>query len=403
MRDQLIIAGGGQAAAQTAISLRSAGYDGRISLIGDEPGLPYQRPPLSKRYLSGEMEASRLLLKPEDYYRSNDIELITSTRVDAIDPGANKITTSNSDQLTYTQLLLATGSEPHRLPVPGIELKCVHYLRQIADVDSIRQKFVPGKKLLIVGAGYIGLEVAAVAVRAGLEVTVLETQTRVMARSVCTQVADFYADCHRQAGVNLQLGAALSALHGDGCVRSAETTVGERFDCDLVIVGIGVRPRTDLAELAGLVTANGIEVDSGCRTSAPDIFAAGDCASYPHPWLGRHVRLESVQSAIEQGKAAAASICGQDQPFAAVPWFWSDQYEFKLQIAGLADNYDETVLRGKPEDGQFSVFYLSDGRVVAVDAVYDPRNFILARNRLAENPAWPAEAIADLSVDLSAL
>jgi 3-phenylpropionate/trans-cinnamate dioxygenase ferredoxin reductase subunit len=257
--------------------------------------------------------------------------------------------------------------------------------------------------MLIVGAGYIGLEVAAVAVKAGLDVTVLEMANHVMARSVSTLISDFYADYHRQAGVKLELESTLLALHGSDRVTSAETAAGEHIDCDLVIAGIGVTPRTELAEQAGLAIDNGITVDAGCRTSAPGIHAAGDCASYPHPWLGRPVRLESVQAAIEQGKVAAATLCGQDQPFSAVPWFWSDQYDLKLQLAGLAGEHDETVLRGNRDDGQFSVFYLKEGRTIAVAAVNDPRSFILARNRLAEKPAWPRDAIADPDAELAKL
>jgi 3-phenylpropionate/trans-cinnamate dioxygenase ferredoxin reductase subunit len=403
MPDHLIITGGGQAAAQAAISLRGAGYDARISLIGDEASLPYQRPPLSKRYLSGDVEASRLLLKPQDFYSDNAIELLTGTRVADVDARAKRVTLDSGDTLDFTQLLLATGSEPRRLPLAGASLEGVHMLRRIGDVDAIRAEFAPGKKLLVIGAGYIGLEVAAVAVKAGLDVTVVEAASRVMARSVAPGVSDFYADTHRQAGVDLRLDTALAALHGDRRVSHAETADGERIDCDLVIVGIGIEPCTALAEQAGLAIDNGITVDAGCRTTAPGIFAAGDCTSYPHPWLGRSVRLESVQSAIEQGKTAAASIRGEQQVFDAVPWFWSDQYELKLQIAGVSTGYDQTVVRGKPEDGQFAVFYLASGRVIAIDAVNDPRSFILGRNRLGARPEWPADAIADTSVDLGKL
>jgi len=403
MPDHLIITGGGQAAAQAVISLRGAGYDGRISLVGDETSLPYQRPPLSKRYLSGDIEPSRLLLKPQDFYADNDIELLTGTRVTAIDAGAKRITLDNGDALDFTQLLLATGSEPRRLPIAGADLESVFTLRKINDVDAIRARFAPGKKLLVIGAGYIGLEVAAVAVKAGLDVTVIEAAPRVMARSVSTAISDFYADTHRQAGVDLRLNTSLAALHGDSRVSRAETADGQRIDCDLVIVGIGVEPCTELATQAGLAIDNGIAVDSGCRTTAPDIFAAGDCTSYPHPWLGRAVRLESVQSAIEQGKTVAASLCGEQRAFDAVPWFWSDQYDLKLQIAGVSTGYDQTVVRGNPQDGRFAVFYLVAGRVIAVDAVNDPRSFILGRNQLGARPEWPAEAIADPDVDLSKL
>jgi 3-phenylpropionate/trans-cinnamate dioxygenase ferredoxin reductase subunit len=289
------------------------------------------------------------------------------------------------------------------MQLPGANLEGVHYLRSIDDVESIQRDFREGQRLVIVGAGYIGLEVAAVAVRSGLTVTVLEAASHAMSRSVCPQVADFFANYHRQAGVDLRFNARLAELTGDARVRTAITAAGERFECDLVITAIGIKPRVELAESAGLDIDNGIAVDSTGRTSAPSIFAAGDCASHPHPWVGQRVRLESVQNAIEQGKAAAASICGQENAFDAVPWFWSDQYDLKLQIAGLSLGYDTTVTRGEMTDGTFSVYYLAAGRVIAVDSVNDPRSFITAKQRLAEKPRWPAEAIADPDCDLSEL
>jgi 3-phenylpropionate/trans-cinnamate dioxygenase ferredoxin reductase subunit len=403
MREHLIIAGGGQAAVQAAQSVRQTGFDGRISLVAEEPCPPYQRPPLSKKFLAGEMEQARLALKAEDFYRTRDIELVIGTRVDAIETASRKISLSDGSRLTYSKLLLATGGTPRRLAVPGAHLAGIHYLRSMADAVAIRKDFVHGARLLIIGAGYIGLEVAAVAIRAGLSVTVLEADQRAMARSVCPETSGFYADYHRRAGVDLRFGAGLKAFHGDQTVHSAETTAGERIDADLVIVGIGVTPRTELAEQAGLMIDNGIAVDVHCRSSIPEIFAAGDCVSYPHPWVGERIRLESVQNAIEQGKVAAASICGQERPFTAIPWFWSDQYDLKLQIAGISRGYDTTVIRGHMEQGSFSVFYLAGGRVIAVDAVNDPRGFIAAKQRLTEKPRWPVAAIADPDCDLAQL
>jgi 3-phenylpropionate/trans-cinnamate dioxygenase ferredoxin reductase subunit len=300
-------------------------------------------------------------------------------------------------------LLLATGSQPRRLEVPGAELDGIHYLRSVADAVAIKADFAPGRRLLIIGAGYIGFEVAAVAIGAGLDVTILEADERAMARSVCPEISAFYANYHRRKGVDLRFGTGLAAFHGDGRVASAETVAGERIDADLVIVAIGVVPCIDLAVQAGLQIENGIAVDANCRSSVPGVFAAGDCTSHPHPWVGQRIRLESVQNAIEQGKAAAASICGLDQPFAALPWFWSDQYDLKLQIAGISKGYDTTVLRGSMEQGSFSIFYLAGERVIAVDAVNDPRGFIAAKQRLAEKPRWPVAAIADPDCDLSQL
>jgi 3-phenylpropionate/trans-cinnamate dioxygenase ferredoxin reductase subunit len=401
MPEHLIIAGGGQAATQAAQSARQAGFGGNISLLSEETSLPYQRPPLSKKFLAGEIDAERLLLKPAEFYRKRDIDLLLDTRVDAVDASAREVSLSDGRELAFSHLLLATGAEPRRLELPGTELGGVHYLRSIDDVTAIRREFAPGKRLVIVGAGYIGLEVAAVAIESGLSVTVLEADARVMSRAVCPEVSRFYADYHRQRGVDLRLRASLKAFHGDTSVREAELSQDERLACDLVVIGIGIRPRTRLAEQAGLRIDDGISVDACCRTEAPGVFAAGDCASIPHPWIGRRIRLESVHNAIEQGKAAGASIAGVDAAFDSIPWFWSDQYDLKLQIAGLSSGYDTTVVRGDIDGGSFSVFYLAGGRVIAVDAINDARMFIMAKQRLGEKPRWPVEAIADTDCDLS--
>lgn len=403
MREHLVIAGGGQAATQAAQSVRQSGYDGLVTLIADEVHLPYQRPPLSKSFLAGDMEHDRLLLKPEQFYSTREIELRLGTRVDSFDPARARVSLSNGEEVPYSQLLLATGGEPLDLKIPGANLEGVNYLRSIDDVESIKQQFVEGHRLLVIGAGYIGLEVAAVAIRAGLSVTVLEAQSHAMSRSVCPEVAGFFADYHRQAGVDLKFESGVIELYGDSKVRGAETADGDRFECDLAIVAIGIKPRIALAESAGLQVDNGIAVDAFGRTSAPSVFAAGDCTSHPHPWVGQRIRLESVQNAIEQGKAAAASICGEDRGFDAIPWFWSDQYDLKLQIAGLSLGYDTTVIRGSMDNLSFSVFYLAGGHVIAVDSVNDPRNFIAAKRLLADKPQWPISAIADLDCDLNEL
>jgi 3-phenylpropionate/trans-cinnamate dioxygenase ferredoxin reductase subunit len=314
-----------------------------------------------------------------------------------------RIDLDGNETLDCSHLLLATGSEPRRLGLPGAGLEGLHYLRTIADVESIKHDLEGAARLLVVGAGYIGLEVAAVASKSGVQVTVLEGAGHAMSRSVCPEVADFFTDYHRHAGVDFRFDARVTAFCGDTRIRAVETENGDRFECDLAIVAIGVEPRIGLAESAGLEIDNGIAVDTAGRTSAPGIFAAGDCTSHPHPWVGRRVRLESVQNAIEQGKAAAATICGQSAAFDAIPWFWSDQYDLKLQIAGLSAGYDRVVFRGRPDDGRFSVFYLASDRIIAVDSVNDPRTFIAARKFLADKPGWPAEAIADPDCDLSEL
>lgn len=403
MSSHLVIVGGGQAATQTAQSARQGGYDGRITLIGEEDCPPYQRPPLSKKFLAGEIAKERLFLKPDDFYTSREIDVIRGRRVTVVDPQARSLRCDDGEALEFSELVFATGGEPRRLELAGAELVGVHYYRSIADVEAVRAEFEPGRRLLIVGGGYIGLEVAAVASGLGLAVTVLEADARVMSRTVCEPISRFYADAHRAAGVDLRTGAALTSLEGDDRVRRARTADGRSIDCDIVIIGVGIVPRTALAEAAGLAVGDGIEVDAQCRSAAPGIFAVGDCTSHPHPWVGRRIRLESVQNAIEQGKAAAASILGRDEPFDAIPWFWSDQFDLKLQIAGLSLGYDETVLRGNIDDGSFSIFYRREGRLIAVDSVNDPRTFILAKQHLAAKPRWPAAAIADPGTDLGAL
>lgn len=403
MREHLVIVGGGQAAAQAAQSARLAGFEGKLSLFAEEPFLPYQRPPLSKKYLAGEVEAERLFLKPEDFYQSREIDVVRGEKIESVDLAARTASGSSIGTVEFSHLLLATGSEPRRLAVAGSELAGIHYLRSIADVEAIRQDFEPGKRLLVVGAGYIGLEVAAVAASAGLQVTVVETGSRVMARSVSAEMSAFYTDRHRSAGVDIRLDCALTGFSGDQQLQAATTATGESLPCDIAVVGIGIVPRTELAAQAGLAIDNGIAVDAQGKTAVPGVFAAGDCTSHPHPWVGQRVRLESVQNAIEQGKAVASAICGGNDEFNAVPWFWSDQYDLKLQIAGLSLGYDSTVIRGKPDDGSFSVFYLQRGRVIAVDSVNDPRVFILAKQHLGNKPAWPADVLADTNSDLAAL
>jgi 3-phenylpropionate/trans-cinnamate dioxygenase ferredoxin reductase component len=404
MHEHLIIVGGGQAAVQAAQTARQHDFAGRITIVGEESSLPYQRPPLSKKFLAGEMTRERLLLKPEDFYRTREIGLELGRRVTALDAARRTLAIDDGASLQFTHLILATGSAARRVSLPGSDLAGIHYLRSLEDVEAIRHELEPGRKLVIVGAGFIGLEVAAVAIGAGLDVTVIEAADRVMARAVCADVSDFYADRHRQAGVDLRLGTGINAFHGDTRVRQVETGDGERIDCDAVILGIGIVPRIGLAQAAGLATNNGIEVDAYGRTSAPGIAAAGDCTSHPHPWVGQRVRLESVQNAIEQAKAAAATLTGRQTAFDAIPWFWSDQYDVKLQIAGLSLGFERTVVRGDAGSGSFAVFYLdAEGRAIAVDAINDPRTFIAAKKLLEAKPRWPVEAIADPSCDLGEL
>jgi 3-phenylpropionate/trans-cinnamate dioxygenase ferredoxin reductase subunit len=400
MSEHLVVIGGGQAAAQLIQSSRQHGFDGAITLIGAENYLPYQRPPLSKKYLAGEVPRERLYLKPQQFYADREVELLLGTQAETLDLGARRVGLADGSSIAYDRLALATGAAPRRLVIPGAQLPGVHYLRTIADVDAIAAALTRPARLVIVGAGYIGLELAAVCTSLGHDVTVLETAPRILGRVVCETTAQFFTALHESRGVTIHCGASVTEFVGSTHVEAVRTDAGTRYECDCVIVGIGVMPSTALAEQAGLECANGIVVDACARTADPSVVALGDCSSQPHPWVGRRVRLESVQNAIEQGKAAAAALFAEPKPFADVPWFWSDQYDIKLQIAGLALDYDQTVVRGDPATRSFAVYYLDRGRLTAVDAVNSPRDFLEAKRLLAGRAELPPEAIADTSRDL---
>jgi 3-phenylpropionate/trans-cinnamate dioxygenase ferredoxin reductase subunit len=395
MPDCIVIAGAGHAAGQAIASLRQGGYAGRLVLVGEEPWLPYQRPPLSKKFLAGELPLDRLLLRHQPWYEEHQVELRLATRVSAIDPAAQRVVLASGESLAYDKLLLATGTRVRRLAVPGAELAGIHYLRTIADVHGIQQEFQPGARLAVVGGGYIGLEVAAVAVTHGLKVTVLEAAPRVMSRVVCKTVSDFYEQEHRAAGVELRLNTGVSGFAGDGHVREVILADGSRLAADVVLVGVGVLPATELAGQAGLACDNGIVVDEYCQTSDPDILAAGDCTNHPNPLLGHRLRLESVHNAQEQGKTAAATLLGQPRPYADIPWFWSDQYDLKLQIVGLSSPDCTTTVRGDPAQRAFAVFYQRGTQVVAVDAINSAREFMLSKKLIAQHAPIAAEALAD--------
>ena len=400
MTNRVAIAGAGHAAGQLIASLQHYGFDGQIVLVGDEPYLPYQRPPLSKKYLSGELLSERLYVKPEGFYDDPAITLQLDTRIDAIDRDAKCLRFENAVDVDYDKLVIATGSRARRLPIEGTDLKCVHYLRSIADVDGIRNDMDAGKKIVIIGAGYIGLEVAAVAQSAGLHVTVIEMADRVMSRVVSPEISDFYQIEHTNQGVKFRLSTSVAALKGKKRVKCVVTSEGEEIPADLVVIGIGILPNTELATHAGLDVNNGIVVDEHCRTSDPDIFAVGDCTSHPNAIYDRCLRLESVHNAVEQAKTAAANICGQDLTYNQVPWFWSDQYDLKLQIAGLSEGYDDVVIRGNPAERSFSCLYLRENRLIAADAINAPRDFVQSRKLIADRVEIAPEKLADAATAL---
>ena len=403
MSEQLVIVGGGQAAAQAVQSLRQQNYAGAITLLCDEPYPPYQRPPLSKKYLAGELVRDRLLLRPAAFYAEKGVALEQNARVEEIEPAAKRVRLRDGRALAYDRLLLTTGSRARAIDVPGAALPGVHYLRTIADVDGITASLTPGARVLLIGAGYIGLEVAAVTRQRGFDVTVLEAADRVMSRTVSTEVSAFYEACHRAAGVAVHCRAAVKALHGTARVTSVETADGRTFPCDVVIVGIGIVPNVELAQAAGLECSNGIVVDEHARTADPSIVAAGDCTNHPLALLERRVRLESVPNAIHQAKVAAATILGAPTAYSEVPWFWSDQYDLKLQIAGLSTGYDEVVLRGDPAARSFAAFYLRGGQLLAVDAVNSPREFIAGKKLVANRARIAPHVLRDAAVDLTPL
>lgn len=408
MDQVVVIVGAGQAGGQAAASLRAEGFAGRIVLVGAEPTLPYQRPPLSKGFLAGALSLDRLLLKPPAFYTQGGIEARLGVDVVAIDSAARQLRLSDGGNLAYHQLLLATGGRPRLLTCAGAELPQVHYLRTIADVEALRPHFQPGARLTVIGAGYIGLEVAAVAVQHGLAVTVLEAAPTVLGRVACAEVAGFFKWVHEQAGVVIHCGAQVNRiLAHDSMAHGNEveviTDTGASVAADLVVAGIGLLPNVELAEAAGIACANGIIVDQDGRTSMPNIFAAGDCASQLSRIYDCRMRLESVNNAIEQAKTAAAAMCGKSKPFTQTPWFWSDQYDLKLQTAGISRGYDEIVVRGVPASGSFAVFYLQGGRLLAVDAINRPAEFILARTLIPKRAQVSTRRLADDAIAVKEL
>jgi 3-phenylpropionate/trans-cinnamate dioxygenase ferredoxin reductase component len=401
MNDHLVIVGGGQAAAQAVQSLRQQNFAGAITLLSDEPYPPYQRPPLSKKYFAGELARERLMLRPAAFYAEKGVALELGARVEELEPAARRVRLRDGRTLAYDRLLLATGSRARALPVPGVDLAGVHYFRTITDVDSILASLTPGARVLLVGAGYIGLEVAASARQRGFDVRVLEAAERVMSRTVSTEVSAFYDACHRAAGVTIHCGAGVKAFLGGDRVTAVETSDGRKFACDVAIVGIGIEPNVELAARAGLECSNGIVVDEFARTADPNIVAAGDCTNHPLPLLERRVRLESVPNAIHQAKVAAATLLGSPSPYSEVPWFWSDQYDLKLQIAGLSTGYDEVVLRGDPAARSFAAFYLRAGQLLAVDAINSPREFIAGKKLVASRARIASHVLRDPTIDLA--
>ncbi|MDE4191296.1 NAD(P)/FAD-dependent oxidoreductase [Phaeobacter gallaeciensis] len=397
----IVVIGAGQAGSSLVAKLRKDGFDGDITLIGAETALPYQRPPLSKAYLLGEMEKERLFLRPESFYADNDITLKLGATVTGIDPAAKTVSLGD-EVITYDQLALTTGSDPRRLPAAiGGDLDGVFVVRGLSDVDAMAPHVTTGKRVLIVGGGYIGLEAAAVCAKRGLSVTLVEMADRILQRVAAPETSDYFRALHKGHGVDIREGTGLERLEGeDGKVARAVLGDGSTLDVDFVVVGVGIAPATTLAEQAGLAIENGIRVDAQGLTSDPSVWAAGDCASFPYK--GERIRLESVPNAIDQSEIVAQNMLGAGKDYVAQPWFWSDQYDVKLQIAGLNSGYDNVVTR-QGEGQSVSFWYYKGDQLVAVDAMNDPRAYMVGKRLIDAGKTADKSVVADPEADLKPL
>ncbi len=398
-----IIVGAGQAGGELASSLRQQGYSGRIVLIGDEAYAPYQRPPLSKAYLSGDMKVESLFFKSREAYEKKGIECSFGIGVEAIDRATRCVRLDDGTTLTYEKLALTTGGRPRHLSLPGADKPNVHYVRTITDIDRLKTQITAGRRLVIIGGGYIGLEAASVGIKKGLHVTVVEALPRVLARVTAPEISAFYERMHRAKGVDIRTGVGVHALEGGEQVNQVVLADGNVLPADLVIVGVGLIPNTELADAAGLEVSNGIVVDRFTVTSDPNIVAAGDCTNHENVFLGRRVRLESVPNALEQARVAASTILGNPRPYDAVPWFWSDQFDLKLQMVGLSQGYDTLVIRGDLNANSFMAFYLKDGVMISADAVNRPAEFMMAKRMVAARMLVDAGRLRDEATPLKTL
>jgi len=397
----VVVVGAGQAGSSCVVKLRGLGYEGKITLIGEESAPPYQRPPLSKKYLLGDMELERLYLRPEAFYGDNGIDLHLNERVDAIDR-ADKVVITGGKSVPYDHLVLTTGSVPRRLPSAiGGALDGVYVVRDLKDVDSMAPEFREGARVLIVGGGYIGLEAAAVAASKGLNVVLVEMADRILQRVAAKETSDYFRALHTGHGVDIREGVGLETLLGEGRVSGARLSDGSELEVDFVIVGVGIAPATALAEAAGLEIDNGIKTDEHGRTSDPYIWAAGDCASFPHQ--GGRLRLESVPNAIDMAECVAENIMGEGKTYVPQPWFWSDQYDVKLQIAGLSTGYDRIITRSGDTEGNVSFWYYKGAQLLAVDAMNEPRAYMVGKRLIDNGKTADPEVVADAGSDLKAL
>jgi len=398
MKNDVVIIGAGHAGGMAAISLRQRKYQGSITLVGEERFFPYQRPALSKGFLSGELGEKTLYLKSEDYFEKKKINVLRNSKVIAIDRSQKTLLLENQKQLGYKQLIIATGSVVNKLRITNRE--DVYYLRTIGDSLRIRKKLKNHKKITIIGAGYIGLEIASIAVKKNLEVNIVELENRVMGRVVSSEVSDFFQKKHQAEGVEFKFNSSVTNIENQGKQKRIICSDGNSFNTDVVVVGVGILPNIELAESSGLICNDGILVNDYGQTSDSDIFAVGDCSNQPNKLFKKRLRLESVSNAVEQARSVAASIAGIQTGDQEVPWFWSDQYNLKLQIAGISQDHDHRVIRGCLEEEKFAVFYEKEKRLIAVDAINSPKEFMIGKKWIAMQAEIPFELIRNMDIDL---
>ncbi|MBN8841420.1 MAG: oxidoreductase [Sphingomonadales bacterium] len=398
----VLIVGGGHGGAQAAVALRQRKFAGTIAIVGDEPELPYERPPLSKDYLSREKEFERILIRPATFWADKQVDMLLGRRVVSVDPAAHQVTTADGATIGYGTLVWATGGSPRRLTCDGHDLAGVHAVRTRADVDKLMGELEATRRVVVIGGGYIGLEAAAVLAKLGKQVTVLEALPRVLARVAGEPLSRFYEAEHRAHGVEVRLGAMVAGLEErDGAVSGVKLADGETLPCEMVIVGIGIIPAVEPLIAAGAAGGNGVDVDAHCHTSLPDVYAIGDCAAHESGFAGgARIRLESVQNANDQAMTMAKSVTGEPQVYDAVPWFWSNQYDLRLQTVGLSTGHDDVVVRGDIAARSFSIVYLKEGRVIALDCVNATKDYVQGRALVLNGAVIAPERLADASVPL---
>jgi len=401
--NEIVVIGSGQAAIQTVMSLKRNKFTGSIKVIGEEDHLPYQRPPLSKDFLLEEYKPERVSLKKKEFYEENEVDLILGKRAESIDTILKEITLSDENKIRYDQLIIATGSRVRKLNVPGSDKKGIYYLRDLDDANALKQRLKKNKKMVIVGAGYIGLEVASVAASLGVEVTVIEMANRVMNRTVDPIISSYYQKLHESNGVKIHLDNGLKAFEGGDSVNAVLCSDGLMLEADLVVIGAGVLPNQEIAIEAGLECNNGIMVNEFGETSTAHVYACGDCTNHPNKGLNTRLRLESVHNAMEQSKTVANTIMGNKEPYDQVPWFWSDQYDHKLQLVGISGDHDEVVMRGLESEQKFLLFYLKNSELIAVNAINSSKEFLICRKLVANKVKISSDVIKDQSVNLNDL